>query len=460
MSERLFGTDGVRGIPGREPLTVGTIERIAYHAARALLRRSGMQANGVRPRLALGRDTRGSGPALARRLARGFAAAGVETLDLGVIPTPGVSYLTPRLGCFGGVVVSASHNPAEYNGIKFFDALGFKMAPALEHEVERAVADGRPLPGARGSSALVDGRARAALYSDFLRSAFPATLSLDGVRLVVDCANGAAAAFAPRLLESLGAEVFAVGVTPDGRNINLGCGALAAENMGREVRRHKAHAGVAFDGDADRALVCDERGALLDGDAVIGAAATRLLSRGSLRGGKVALTVMSNYGLIRYLGAKGVAVVTTPVGDRHVTEAIEREGLSLGGENSGHVVFRDFAPTGDGILTALQTLAAWRESGRPMSALRRLYAPTPQTLLALRVARKPALDGLKKTSGAIARAGRALAGRGRVFVRYSGTEPVLRVLVEGPSKSENSKIARAIAGIYFAETGQTEEAHP
>ena len=460
MSERLFGTDGVRGIPGREPLTSGTISRIAYHAARAQLRRAGVKANGARPRLALGRDTRGSGPALARSLARGFAAAGVETVDLGVIPTPGVSYLAPRLGCFGGVVVSASHNPAEYNGLKFFDALGFKMTPALEHEVERGAADGRALPAVRGSAALVDGRKSAALYADFLRSAFPAMLDLDGVRLVVDCANGAAAEFAPKLLKSFGAEVFAVGVKPNGRNINLGCGALAAENMGREVRRHKAHAGVAFDGDADRALVCDERGALLDGDAVIGAAATRLLSRGSLHGGKVALTVMSNYGLIRYLNAKGVEVVTTPVGDRHVTEAIEREGLSLGGENSGHVVFRDFAPTGDGILTALQTLAAWRESGKPMSALRRLYTPTPQTLLALRVRHKPALDGLKRTSAAIARAGKSLTGRGRVFVRYSGTEPALRVLVEGPNKAENVKIARAIAETYFAETGQTEEAHP
>ncbi|MBI5201588.1 MAG: phosphoglucosamine mutase [Elusimicrobia bacterium] len=334
------------------------------------------------------------------------------------------------------------------------------MTPALEHEVERATAAGRALPAVRGSAALVDGRKSASLYADFLRSAFPATLDLDGVRLVVDCANGAAAGFAPKLLKSFGAVVFAVGVRPNGRNINRGCGALAAENMGREVRRRKAHAGVAFDGDADRALVCDERGALLDGDAVIGAAATRLLSRGSLHGGKVALTVMSNYGLIRYLNGKGVSVVTTPVGDRHVTEAIEREGLSLGGENSGHVVFRDFAPTGDGILTALQTLAAWRESGKPMSALRRLYSPTPQTLLALRVRHKPALDGLKRTRAAIARAGKSLAGRGRVFVRYSGTEPALRVLVEGPNKAENVKIARAIAETYFAETGQTEEAHP
>jgi phosphoglucosamine mutase len=456
---RLFGTDGVRGIPGQAPLLPATVELIAYHGARELMRLAGATPNGKRPRIALGRDTRGSGPALARSLARGFAAAGVETLDLGVIPTPGVSYLAPRLGCFGGVVVSASHNPAEYNGIKFFDALGFKMAPSLEREIEARVHEGRSLPKARGSARLVDGRANAALYADFLRSAFPATLDLTGVRLVVDCANGAAAAFAPVLLKSFGAEVFAVGVKPDGRNINKGCGALAADNMGREVRRRRADAGVAFDGDADRALVCDERGALLDGDAVIGAAASRLLSRGGLRGGKVALTVMSNYGLIRYLNARGVEVVTTPVGDRHVTEAIEREGLSLGGENSGHVVFRDFAPTGDGMLTALQTLAAWRESGRPMSALRRLYSPTPQTLLALHVRRKPEIETLKRTSAEMARASKSLKGRGRVFVRYSGTEPVLRVLVEGPSRAENKKIAEAIAKIYMSETGQTEEAH-
>jgi phosphoglucosamine mutase len=460
MSDHLFGTDGVRGIPGRPPLTPDMVAAIAYHGARELMRLSGTAANGRRPRLALGRDTRGSGPALVRQLSRGFAAAGAETLDLGVIPTPGVSYLTPRTGCFAGVVVSASHNPAEYNGIKFFDALGFKMAPALERRIEAAVAAGRRLPAARGSAKPVDGRAAAAMYADFLRSAFPATLDLDGVRLVVDCANGAAAAFAPKLFEAFGAEVIAIGVKPDGRNINKGCGALAADVMGREVRRRRAHAGVAFDGDADRALVCDERGALLDGDAVIGAAASRLLSRGSLRGGKVALTVMSNYGLIRYLNGKGVDVVTTPVGDRHVTEAIEREGLSLGGENSGHVVFRDFAPTGDGMLTALQTLAAWRESGRPMSALRRLYAPTPQTLVALRVQRKPALEGLRKTQAEIARASAALAGRGRVLVRYSGTEPALRVLVEGPSRTENAKLAAAIAKTYFSETGQCEEAHP
>lgn len=454
---KIFGTDGVRGIPGEGPLTPAGVRALGYHAARVLLEAAKVRVNGTAPLIAVGRDTRASGPGLLRHLSAGFSAAGARAADLGVIPTPGVAYLAPRLGAIGGAVISASHNPAEYNGVKFFDARGFKMSPALEDEIESRLA--RPVPAGipRPPFACAD---RAPIYLDFLKSAYPTTLDLEGVRLVVDCAQGAAAAFAPKLFAALGAEVFALGVKPNGRNINAGCGALAPEAMGREVRRRRAHAGVAFDGDADRALVCDERGKLLDGDALIGAAAARLLRRGGLRGGKVALTVMSNYGLVAYLRGLGVEVVSTPVGDRWVTEAIEKDGLSLGGENSGHIVFRDFAPTGDGMLTALQTLAAWRERGGPMSALGRLYKPTPQTLKAVRVAHKPALEGLVATRAEIARAAKRLDGRGRVFVRYSGTEPVLRVLVEGPKASENAAFAASISRTYLQETKQTEEAHP
>lgn len=445
-----FGTDGVRGMPGREPLTPETVRALGYHAARVLLARRG-PADAAR--IALGRDTRGSGPELTRWLVAGFSTAGVETVDLGVIPTPGVAYLAPRLGAFAGAVVSASHNPAEFNGVKFFDSAGFKMAPALESEVERRLREGRAVP--RVASRVPRPAAEAAQgYLDFLRSTFPATLDLSGLRLVVDCAHGAAAALAPRLFAGLGAEVFAIGAAPDGRNINAGCGALETAALAREVRRRRAQAGVALDGDADRAVLCDEEGEILDGDAVIGAAAERLSRQGALKGGKVALTVMSNYGLVRFLEGRGIGVVTVPVGDRYVTEAIEREGLSLGGENSGHVVFRDFAPTGDGMLTALQTLAAWRESSRPLSALRRLYAPTPQTLRNLRVPAKPPLEALPRTSAAVAAVQRALAGRGRVFVRYSGTEPALRVLVEGPDEAENARLADEVARAYRAETGQ------
>lgn len=456
MSGTLFGTDGVRGIPGEGALAPEAVRSLAYHAAKVLLERQGVKIDGAAPMIAVGRDTRGSGPDLLRSLIAGFSAAGVRVADLGVIPTPGVSYLAPRLGCFAGAVISASHNPAEYNGIKFFDAAGFKMAPALELEVERRVAARRPVPPAlpRPPFAAAD---RASIYRDFLKSAFPSALDLSGTRIVVDCAHGAATAFAPALLESLGAEVFAIGIKPNGRNINADCGATHTEALSREVRRRKADAGLALDGDADRAIVVDERGRELDGDALIAAAAARLLRRGGLKGGKVAVTVMSNYGLLGFLKRLGVEAVTTPVGDRHVTEAIEKEGLSLGGENSGHVVFRDFAPTGDGVLTGLQTLAAWRESGKPMSALGRLYAPTPQTLLAVKVKSKPQISLMRGTSAAIAGAAKTLSGRGRVFVRYSGTEPVLRVLVEGPKVAENKKIAAEIVKVYQTETGTEEK---
>ncbi len=447
---KYFGTDGVRGIPGEGPLAPEAVRALAYHAAKVLLERQAVKLNGHAPMIAVGRDTRGSGPALLRSMISGFSAAGVRVADLGVIPTPGVSYLAPRLGCFGGAVISASHNPAEYNGIKFFDGAGFKMAPALEDEVERRLAKPAPPAIPKAPFAAAD---RAGIYLDFLKSAFPSALDLDGAKIVVDCANGAAAAFAPKLLRGLGAEVFELGVKPNGRNINAGCGALATDVMCKEVKRRKADAGLALDGDADRALICDEKGRMLDGDAIIGAAAARLLSRGALKGGKVAVTIMSNYGLLKFLRELGVDAVTTPVGDRHVTEAIEREGLSLGGENSGHVVFRDFAPTGDGMLTGLQTLAAWRESGRPLSDLGRLYKPTPQTLKAVHVKAKPPIEMMKRTSAEIAAAGKTLTGRGRVFVRYSGTEPVLRVLVEGPSEAENRKLADAIAKVYLSETG-------
>lgn len=444
----------MRGIPGQEPLTPSTVAALGWHAARLLLEQAGSGAP-ASPFIIVGRDTRGSGPALQKSLAEGFAAAGVGTVDLGVIPTPGVSYLAPRLGALAGCVISASHNPAEFNGIKFFTEAGFKLPAALEAEIERRLrlkrAVAEPAP-----ARVVDGRGHERLYRDFLLSSFPATLDLVGTRVVADCAHGAASGYAPALLERLGAEVFRIGCRPTGRNINLGCGAVVPDAMAREVRRRRADAGVAFDGDADRCIVCDETGAVLDGDAVIGAAAVRLLKRGALKGGKVALTVMSNFGLVRFLKQRGVEVVSTPVGDKYVTDAIEREGLSLGGENSGHVVFRDFAPTGDGILTALQTLAAWRESGAPLSALKGLYQPTPQVLRNVHVRRKPPLEGLAETQDSIAKVSRMLDGRGRVFVRYSGTEPAIRVLVEGPKQGENRRLADLIVKTYLFETGQKE----
>lgn len=461
--ERLFGTDGVRGIPGKAPLIPETIRDIAELAARLMLSRGVNTGNGTGPFIVMGRDTRASGPQIAKSLVKGFSAAGVRTLDLGVVPTPGVSYLAPALGALCGVVISASHNPAQFNGIKFFDPLGFKMDPASEDQIERRLSTGwlskAPKPGRPAPSKPVEnGAEHVGRYVDFLRSTFPSTLDLAGMRIVVDCANGASSALAAALFESLGADVRCVSCKPDGKNINADCGALFPTAMQRLVVKEKADCGVCFDGDADRAIFSDEKGALMDGDAIICLSALRLRRLGLLRQDKVVLTVMSNFGFLRFLREEGIGVVTVPVGDRNVTEAIEKEGLSLGGESSGHIIFRRFAATGDGMLTALQTLAALRESGKPLSSHRKSFHPYPQVLQNLEVERKTPLESLKGLKALIASCEKELAGDGRVLVRYSGTEPVLRIMLEGPSQARIKEMARAIAAGYLQETGQEAQA--
>jgi phosphoglucosamine mutase len=454
MSERLFGTDGVRGIPGTEPLTQNTIRRIAAAAARILLEAGREAVNGRGPYILIGRDTRGSGPLLMKALVAGFADAGVRAVDMGVIPTPGIAFLTPRLKAIGGAVISASHNPAEFNGIKFFDKNGFKMSPEVEGEIEQEIRSRPQKTGRKAVERAENGCEHAQRYVEFLRSTFPATLDLSGLKLVVDCANGAASAFAPALLESLGAEVTVLSAKPNGRNINADCGALHTGNLRKAVVRQKADAGVAFDGDADRALFCDEKGNLLDGDSIICLGALRLHNRGLLKNDKVVLTVMSNVGLITSLRNLGIAVVSVPVGDRNVTEAIERDGLSIGGENSGHIIFRQFAVTGDGMLTALQTLAALRESGKPLSATRKSFRVVPQVLENLHIQKKPPLDSLPQLKAVVHRFEKELKDNGRVFLRYSGTEPLLRIMVEGPSKARVAAMAKSLAATFLAETGQ------
>lgn len=455
--EKLFGTDGVRGIPGKPPLTASIIREMACLAAKLLLRRGGGRLNGSAPLILMGRDTRGSGPEICRALVAGFRAAGCRAVDLGVIPTPALSYLTPALGAAGGVAVSASHNPAEFNGIKFFTRDGYKMDPALEDQIERDLARPARLKSdvPRGPGGVEDGSRYIENYLEFLRSTFPATLDLTGLRLVVDCAHGAAYRIAPKLFEGLGAEVIALGCRPNGRNINEDCGALSPASMQRCVARQRAHCGVCFDGDADRALFCDEKGVLLDGDALICLSALRLRRLGLLRSDKVVLTVMSNYGLLRFLERQGVSVVCVPVGDRNVTQAIEKDSLSLGGESSGHIIFRRYAVTGDGMLTALQTLAALRESGRPLSAHRRSFRAVPQLLRNLPVERKVPLESLPRLKSLIGRYERRLKGEGRVFVRYSGTEPLLRIMIEGPSQSLIRSMAEGVAEAYLEETKES-----
>ena len=459
MSEKLFGTDGVRGIPGTPPLTPDMVRGIAAVAARLLHERGSARVNGRGPFIVVGRDTRGSGPEIMKQLVDGFATSGVLALDLGVIPTPAVSYLTPRLGAIGGAVISASHNPAEFNGIKFFDADGFKMAPSLEDEIEQHLHQNRSHPRnpAKGVRQAVDASAEAQHYIEFLRSTFPATLDLSGMKLVVDCANGSAYKIAPALFEALGAKVYPLSCRPNGKNINDNCGAMHPHDLRKAVVRLKADAGICFDGDADRCLFCDEKGDLIDGDSLICLGAERLWRSGLLRNGKVVLTVMSNFGLIKSLRDKGIDVVSVPVGDRNVTEAIEKEDLSIGGENSGHIIYRRFAVTGDGILTALQTLAALRESGLPLSRLRKTFRAVPQVIENLHIKLKPPLASLAHLQREVLRCERLLKGEGRIFLRYSGTEPLLRILVEGPSRPQVAAMAKSLARVFLAETKQTQK---
>ena len=458
--EKLFGTDGVRGMPGKYPLTAATIRDIALITAQLIRSRGPSRNNGSGPVILMGRDTRGSGPEIARCLIAGFKAAGCRTMDLGVAPTPAISYLTPRLKALCGVIISASHNPAQFNGIKFFNGDGFKMDPQTEDLVEKELSRdceagrrGKVSAGAWPAGA-ENASKYAGWYADFLRSTFPPTLDLNGMRLVVDCAQGASYRIAPALFESLGAEVIALGCSPNGRNINAGCGALFPEALQKAIVRNKADCGVCFDGDADRAIFADEKGMLLDGDALICLSAQRLLRLGLLKSDKVVLTVMSNFGLLKFLGEKGISVVSVPVGDRNVTEALEREGLSLGGEASGHVIFRSFSATGDGILTALQTLAALRESGKPLSAHRRSFKAVPQVLKNLAVENKVPLEGLPRLKEQIRGCEKKIKGQGRIFLRYSGTEPLLRIMIEGPNQSMIKAMARRLAETYLKETGQ------
>jgi phosphoglucosamine mutase len=443
-SEPLFGTDGIRGIPGEYPLLPDLVRRVALAAGRQLGRRSKL--------VLLGRDTRRSGTMLGRCLAEGFSAAGLRTVSVGVIPTPALSYLTPLWKADFAVMISASHNPAEFNGIKFFRPDGLKLDPERELEIEKRSAD--TFVAAKAAPALEDRSAEARrLYLEFLRSTFPAHLDLAGMKIVVDTANGAASGLAASLLESLGANVIAIGDKPTGVNINLGCGALDTAAMRAAVVRSGAAAGFSVDGDADRAMFSDEKGALLDGDHLLGLLAESLQSQGMLRGKKVVATVMSNVGLGQHLKDIGLGLDRVAVGDRNVTAALLDGDLSLGGESSGHIVITRFAKTGDGLLTALQVLAAFRRSGEPLSRFRRRFIMYPQIVHNLPVKRKVPLEELPDFQREVRRFQGRLGDKGRIFVRYSGTEPILRILAEGPKAAELKSMVQSLIKTYQSKDG-------
>ena len=451
MGGRLFGTDGVRGIANVEPMTSETALRLG----RALAHVSKRSPH--RHKILIGKDTRLSGYMLETAMASGICSMGVDVLLVGPLPTPGIAFLTRTLRADAGVVISASHNPFQDNGIKFFSRTGFKLPDEIEAEIERLVLSDsidalRPTATAIGKAFRIDdavGR-----YNVFVKNTFPRHLTLDGFKVVVDCGQGAAYRVAPEVLEELGARIIAQGVDPDGENINQDCGALYPELLQETVRRTRANLGIALDGDADRAIFVDEKGEVVDGDEVMAMCATALDERGELRERTLVATVMSNLGLHLAMRARGVAVRTTPVGDRHVVEEMVRGGYNLGGEQSGHVVFLDHNTTGDGLVTALAVLALMVERGRPLSELRHVMQRLPQVLLNVTVAAKPDLDGVPAVAAAIRRAEEALGERGRVLVRYSGTEPLLRVMVEGEREAEIRQLAEAIAAAARAGIGE------
>jgi phosphoglucosamine mutase len=439
---RLFGTDGVRGIANVEPMTSETALRLG----RALAHVSKRSAR--RHKILIGKDTRLSGYMLETAMASGICSMGVDVLLVGPLPTPGIAFLTRTLRADAGVVISASHNPFQDNGIKFFSQAGFKLPDEVEAEIEHLVQSDsidalRPTATEIGKAFRIDdavGR-----YNVFAKNTFPRHLTLDGVNVVIDCGHGAAYKVAPEVLEELGARVVALGVEPDGENINRDCGALHPQALQSAVRATGAHVGIALDGDADRCIMVDEQGEIVDGDEVLAIVAADMQARGDLRQGTLVATVMSNLGLHVAMQERDIRVVTTPVGDRHVVEAMVRGGFNLGGEQSGHIVFLDHSTTGDGLISCLALLALIVERGRPLSELRRIMQRFPQVLLNVPVAARREVTSVPTLAAAVRAAETTLGQRGRVLVRYSGTEPLLRVMVEGEREAQIRDLAERIA---------------
>jgi phosphoglucosamine mutase len=449
--KRLFGTDGVRGRANQHPMTAEMALSLGQAIAH-VFEESGQE----RPRIIIGKDTRLSGYLLESALTAGVCSMGVDVIQVGPMPTPGMAFLTADMRCHAGVMISASHNAYQDNGIKFFSSDGFKLPDEIEDRIEQLIRSG-VLADCRAAAEGI-GRARriddvAGRYVVFLKKTFPRNLSLDGLRIVLDCANGAAYKVGPTVLRELGAEVFGLGVEPNGRNINEACGALHPGKVAAKVRELRADVGIALDGDADRAVMIDESGATIDGDALLAMFAVDLLQRGELQGGKVVATVMSNLGLEIGLKKLGVGLVRTQVGDRYVVEAMRAEGCNLGGEQSGHIVFLDHNTTGDGLITALQCLAIMRRRNRPLSELTQDIVRYPQALVNVSVAEKTPIDALPELQAAIKRVERELGDRGRVLIRYSGTEPKARVMVEGENDQKVAEYARDLAQTLHRSVG-------
>lgn len=443
---KLFGTDGVRGVANRD-LTPELAFRLGRAGASVLTK-------GGRARILIGRDTRVSGEMLEASLVAGFTSVGADVVRLGIIPTPGVAYLTRLMGASAAVMISASHNPVADNGIKFFAGDGYKLPDEVEEEIESILAGGEehlPRPCGKGVGRVHDEPTAWRKYMDLLTGA--CRRDLTGLRIVVDAAYGAAYSLAPTVLGDLGAEVIALHSLPDGARINVQCGSTHPQTLQREVLAYGAHLGLAFDGDADRVIAVDERGAVQDGDHLMAICALARLAEGALPRKAIAATVYSNMGLIEAMRAAGGDVVITPNGDRYVLEAMRREGLAIGGEQSGHVIFLEHNTTGDGILTAIQVLNVLVESGRPLSELAAQMRTYPQVAASVPVAEKHRLPENRAIGEAVACAENSLKGRGRIFVRASGTESLVRIMAEGPDEEELRRIVDGVSVVIARELG-------
>jgi phosphoglucosamine mutase len=447
---KLFGTDGVRGVANLEPMTSEIAMQLGRAAAHIFMRRAG------RHQIVIGKDTRVSGYMLESALTAGICSMGVDVLLVGPMPTPAIAFLTRSLRADAGVVISASHNPYQDNGIKFFSNDGFKLPDDVEARIEELILSDeirhlRPTAALIGKAYRIDdaeGR-----YIEFVKRSLPKDLDFQGIKLVVDCANGAAYKVAPTVLRELGAAVEVIANKPDGMNINAGCGAVHPERLQEAVRQHKADIGIALDGDADRAIFVCEQGTIVDGDHVMAALGLDMHRNGLLAKQTIVGTVMSNFGLELAMAKAGLKLVRTPVGDRYLLERMLADGYNFGGEQSGHFIFLDHNTTGDGLISALQVLSLMKRTKKPLSELAKAMSAVPQVLVNVKVKQKPVLESIPDIDRAIRESERRLNGSGRVVVRYSGTEPLLRIMVEGETDAVIQEVAEHLAQVVRAHIG-------
>jgi len=446
MARRLFGTDGIRGTANKFPMTPDVVLKVGQ--ALGLILRQLPRRPGHKPMVLIGKDTRLSGYMVEQALASGLNSMGVGVQLTGPLPTPGIGFLARNMRVDAGVIISASHNPYDDNGIKIFGADGFKIPDSMEREIERIVeSEDITIHLAKGDSI---GRSRriddaAGRYIVYAKNSFPLSLSLEGMRIVLDCANGAAYKVAPAIFAELGADLVVIGDEPNGYNVNDKCGALHPENLCDAVVRYRADVGISLDGDADRVIMADEKGTIVNGDHILAVCAIHLAKKKMLKQNTIVATQMSNVGLDHAMKKHGIYVVRTDVGDKNVVEAMRQQGYTLGGEQSGHIIHLDHSTTGDGCVAALNVLAVMRDEQKKLSELKNTMEDVPQVLINARVNKRKDLAGIPTYTKIIQEAEAKLKGEGRVFVRFSGTEPVIRVLVEGRDKIQIGMLAEEIA---------------